>query len=300
MLVLTTLLVAQAEGTTVIMDQLFAEGVAEWIQRERVSVWNGPPPILHSLTTSAEVTPDMLATLDEVWSGGSDLPEALRERFAEKFGRPIIGTYGLSEAPTVVSIDPPDGTHVAGASGRVLPHLDVRVLTDDGHAAAPGEVGELCLAPAASGPFAGRYTPLLGYWNRPEATEAVMAGGVVHTGDVGLVDDGWLSVRDRKNLVIVRGGANVYPAEVERVLHAIDGVAGSAVAGVADERLGERVVAAVELDDGARLTADEITDRCRAELARYKVPERIVLVDALPRNAMGKVDRTAVGALFRS
>ena len=97
------------------------------------------------------------------------------------------------------------------------------------------------------------YRPLLGYWNRPEASEAVLAGGVLHTGDVGFVDDdGWLHVRDRKNLVIVRGGANVYPAEVERVLHAIDGVAGGAVTGVDDERLGERVVAAVELDGGRR------------------------------------------------
>ncbi len=299
MMVLTTLLVAQAEGTTVIMDQLHAEGVADWIDRERVTVWNGPPAILHSLATSSDVTPDMLATLDEVWSGGSDLPEALRQRFAERFGLQIIGTYGLSEAPTVVSIDPPDGTNVPGASGRVLPHLDVRVLDDDGQPVRDDAVGELCLAPATSGPFAGCYTPMLGYWNRPEATETVLAGGVVHTGDVGLVDaEGWLSVRDRKNLVIVRGGANVYPAEVERVLHAIDGVAGSAVTGVADERLGERVVAAVEIDDGAELTTEEITERCRHELARYKVPERIVVVEALPRNAMGKVDRTAVDRLF--
>lgn len=298
MMVLTTLLVAQAEGTCVIMDQLYAEGVADWIERERVTVWNGPPPILHSLATSDAVAPEALASLREVWSGGADLPEALRSRFADKFGLPIIGTYGLTEAPTVVSIDPPDGTHVERASGRTLPHLDVRVLGDDGNPVPAGEVGELCLAPVAEGPFAGVFRPLLGYWNRPEASEAVTAGGVVHTGDVGLVDDGWLHVRDRKNLVIVRGGANVYPAEVERVLHAVDGVAGSAVGGVADERLGERVVAAVELDDGAEVTAEELAARCEEELARYKVPERFLVVDALPRNAMGKVDRRAVAELF--
>ena len=299
MVVLTTLLTPQAGGTAVIMDQLYAEGVADWIERERVTVWNGPPALLHSLVGSADVEGDALSSLAEVWSGGSALPEELRTRFAHRFGVPVIGTYGLSEAPTVVSIDPPDGAHVEGASGRVLPHLDVRILADDGTPAAEGEVGEICLAPAATGPFAGIYHPPLGYWRRPEASEAVTAGGVVHTGDVGLVDgDGWLHVRDRKNLVIVRGGANVYPAEVERVLHAIDGVAGSAVTGVPDERLGERVVAAVELDPGAALSPDDIAERCRAELARYKVPERIVLVDALPRNAMGKVDRTVVGTLF--
>ena len=297
MLVLTTLLVAQAGGTTVIMDQMYAEGVAEWIERERVTVWNGPPPILHSLAHSEAVAPEALRTLAEVWSGGADLPEMLRAEFAEKFGRPIIGTYGLSEAPTVVSIDSPDGTHVAGASGRVLPHLDVRILGDDGSPVAAGEVGDICLAPTADGPFAGVYRPPIGYWKRPEASAATFAGGIVHTGDVGLLRDGWLHIRDRRNLVILRGGANVYPAEVERVLHGIEGVAGSAVAGVADERLGERVEPAVELDEGSALTEDEILDRCRAELAKYKVPERVVIVPALPRNAMGKVDRTAVAAI---
>lgn len=299
MLVLTTLLVAQAEGTTVVMDQLYAEGVAEWIEREAVTVWNGPPAILHRLVESEDVLPATLATLSEVWSGGSDLPEGLRRRFADKFGLAISGTYGLSEAPTVVSIDPPDGEHVAGASGRILPHLDVHSVDDAGARLPAGEVGELCLAPTRTGRYADVYRPLLGYWDRPDASAAVLVGGVVHTGDVGLVDaEGWLAVKDRKNLVILRGGANVYPAEVERVLHAIDGVAGSAVAGVADERLGERVVAAVELNDGASLTSEAITEHCRSELARYKVPDRVVLVDALPRNAMGKVDRTALGDLF--
>lgn len=299
MVVLTTLLVAQAQGTAVIMDELFAEGVADWIEREAVTVWNGPPALLHSLAGTDDVAPGALRSLREAWSGGSALPETLRDRFAERFGVPVVGTYGLTEAPTVVSIDPPDGAHVEGASGRVLPHLDVRIIDDAGEPAADDEVGEICIASTATGRFAGAYTPPLGYWRQPEASAAVMAGGMVHTGDVGLVDeDGWLHVWDRKKLVIVRGGANVYPAEVERVLHAIDGIAGSVVTAVPDERLGERVVAAVELDHGAALGIEEIAERCRGELARYKVPERIELVEALPRNAMGKVDRVAAAALF--
>lgn len=298
MMVLTTLLAAQAGGTTVIMDQLYAEGVAEWIERERVTVWNGPPPILHSLVQHDGVAPTALATLREVWSGGASLPEALRARFAQKFDLPLIGTYGLSEAPTVVSIDLPDGTHCAGASGQVLPHLDVRVLDDDGAPVSAAQVGEICLAPQAEGPLAGRYHPPLGYWDRAEATAALLADGVVHTGDVGLVDDdGWLHIRDRKNLVIIRGGANVYPAEVERVLDAVRGVAASAVTGMADDRLGQRVVAVVEVEPGATLGSHELRERCAAELARYKVPERITFTDALPRNAMGKIDRTAVAGI---
>lgn len=301
MVVLTTLLVAQAQGTTVVMDRLDAEGVADWIGREGVTVWNGPPPILHTLVDLDTVDPGALSPLQEVWSGGAALPEDLRSRFAAKFGLPVIGTYGLSEAPTIVGIDPTDGTHRAGASGRVLPHIDLRVLDGDGGAVGPGEVGEICLAPSATAPFDACYRPPLGYWNRPQATAALLDGGVVHTGDVGLVDDdGWLHVRDRLNLMIVRGGANVYPAEVERVLDGIDGVAASAVTGVDDERLGQRVVAAVELDPGSILAPEDLRAGARSELARYKVPERIVVVGALPRNAMGKVDRTALALVVGS
>jgi acyl-CoA synthetase (AMP-forming)/AMP-acid ligase II len=181
---------------------------------------------------------------------------------------------------------------VERASGRVLPHLTVIVANE-----ADGQ-GELCLTATSTGPYAHAYRPPLGYWNRPEASASLTEGGVVHTGDIGFVDDGWLHVRDRKNLVIVRGGANVYPAEVERVLHGVDGVAGAAVFGLPDERLGERVVAAVELDEGAQTSPDDLEGVCRAELARYKVPERITVVDALPRNSMGKVDRTALPDRF--
>jgi len=289
LMVLTTLLAAAAGGTSVLMDQSYAQGVAEWIEREQVTVWNGSPALLHSLTHADDVAPGALRSLREVWSGGAALPEVLRRRFTERFGVPVIGTYGLTEAPTIVSIDPVDGSFAPGASGRVLPHLDLQV----------GAKGELCLAAASSGPFAGAYRPPLGYWQRPEASAELCAGGVVHTGDIGFVDDdGWLHVLDRLNLVIVRGGANVYPAEVERVLGAIDGVAGCAVLGVVDERLGERVVAAVEFDAGASRTSEELAEQCGRELAKYKVPERFVVFDALPRNAMGKVDRTTLRDQF--
>ncbi len=294
MQVLTTLLTAQAQGTCVVIDTMWADGVAEWIEREQITVWNGPPALLHSMIASDGVEASALATLDEVWSGGSDLPESLRQRFRTRFGKPLVGTYGLSEAPTVVSIDPPGGAHVERASGQVLPHLEVTLADVDDESG----LGELCLRAATSGPYAGEFTPPLGYWERPDATRALLADGVVHTGDIGFVDDGWLHVRDRKNLVVNRGGANVYPAEVERVLHAVDGVAGCVVIGVPDERLGERVVAAIEPDTDAVVDPEAVRDRCRAELAAYKVPERIEVVDGLPRNAMGKVDHEAVGALF--
>lgn len=286
MAVLTTLLVSQAGGTSIVMDRIDAEGVAAWIREERITTWNGPPALLHSLATMDSIAAADLRTLTEVWTGGADCPEAIRSAFEAKFGLPVLATYGLSEAPTVVSIDPVGGPHVAEASGRVLPHLAVRVAGEDGATVPAGETGEICVGPADD-----RYQLMLGYWERPEATAAALAGGELHTGDVGFVDDdGYLHVRDRKNLVIIRGGANVYPAEVERVLLEAPGVSAGAVLGLPDERLGERVVAVVEAT--ADFDEDAVSAHCLVHLAKYKVPERFVVVDALPRNAMGKIIRT--------
>jgi acyl-CoA synthetase (AMP-forming)/AMP-acid ligase II len=147
--------------------------------------------------------------------------------------------------------------------------------------------GEICVGPADD-----RYRLMLGYWGQPDETAKALAGGELHTGDVGYLDDeGNLHVRDRKSLLIIRGGANVYPAEVERVLQAAPGVTACAVVGAPDERLGERVVALVELEPGALDDQDALRAHCEANLARYKVPERFVVVDAFPRNAMGKIIR---------
>jgi long-chain acyl-CoA synthetase len=288
MQVLTTLLVAQAGGCSVIMDRLDAPGIAEWVRNERVTLWNGPPATVHSLANDDAVAPDDLASLREVWSGGADCPEPIRSAFEKKFGFPVSATYGLSEAPTVVTIDDRDGGHTPEAAGRALPHLDVHIVD-----------GEVCVAPTTTGPWAGAYHLMLGYWEKPEATEASIGDGRLHTGDLGFIDDdGYLHIRDRKSLVIIRGGANVYPAEVERVVHELDGVVACAVVGIEDERLGERVVAAVELVPGATLTADDLTKHCLANLAKYKVPERWVFVEGFPRNSMGKIQRRELRPLF--
>lgn len=296
MAVLTTLLVAQAGGTSVVMDRIDAEGVAAWIRDERVTTWNGPPALLHSLASDDRIAPADLASLDEVWTGGADCPESIRRAFADKFGLPVLATYGLSEAPSVVAIDarpehrdgPSD--HRPGASGRPLPHLRVRIAGPDGATLAAGESGQICIAAADD-----RYTPMLGYLDRPDATAQALVAGELRTGDVGVLDhDGFLHVRDRLSLVIIRGGANVYPAEVERVLLAFPGVAAGAVFGVPDERLGERVAALVEPRPGAVVDLGALRGHLVANLARYKVPERVEVVDALPRNAMGKVVRAGL------
>ena len=298
MMVLTTLLVAQAGGTTVIMDRLDAAGVAEWIRAERVTTWNGPPALLYSLAADPGIRAEALATLTEVWSGGGDLPEVVRDRFEARFARRVVGTFGLTEAPTLVTIEDRERPHVPGSSGQALPHLSVRILGDDGRQAQAGETGEIWVGPVADGPWAGAYRPMLGYWGGDAATQETIQGGGLRTGDLGYVNgEGHLFVRDRKSLLIIRGGANVYPAEVERVLAGFTGVVASAVVGIPDPRLGERVVAAVQLEPAAAVSEAGLSDWCRANLARYKVPERFIFVDGFPRNSMGKILRPQVSDL---
>lgn len=295
MAVLTTLLVSQAGGTSVVMDRMDAAGVAEWIRTERITTWNGPPALLHSLATLDAIAPADLGTLDEVWTGGADCPEAIRAAFEAKFGQPVLATYGLSEAPTVVAIDERSGVgHRAGASGPSLPHLAVRIADGSGASVPTGESGQICLGPADD-----RYRPMLGYWERPDATAETLVDGELRTGDIGYLDaDGYLFVQDRLSLVIIRGGANVYPAEVERVFAEIPGVAASAVVGIADERLGERVAALVEPEPGATLDLDAVRAHLAANLAKYKVPEQITVVERFPRNAMGKISRKDLTGLL--
>ncbi|MFI5045194.1 MAG: class I adenylate-forming enzyme family protein, partial [Acidimicrobiales bacterium] len=300
MLVLTTLLTAQAGGTCVIMDRLDAPGIAAWIRDEHITTWNGVPAMLSALAIDESVTRDDLASLVEVWSGGDSCPDAIRRSFTEKFGLAPTSTYGLTEAPTVISIDDVDRPgECPGTSGRPLPHVEVTIRTDDDEIVPTGVVGEVCVAPSHRGRWAGRYTPMLGYHGHPDATQEQLRGGALRTGDLGSLDrHGHLTIRSRRSAVIVRGGANVYPAEVERVIREVPGVVDCAVFGVADDRLGQRVAAAVEGLEDSEDSRRAILLACDASLAHYKVPAHVVVVDRLPRNQMGKVNRAELPRLL--
>ncbi len=283
----------------VCIDRVDPVGLAGWIRDERVSTLSAVPAVIHDLLTHADVEPDDLVSLVRPGCGGGATPESFRLLYQERFGMRLTTGYGLTEAPTAVTGEDPALPAVPGGSGRALPHVDVTVRDDRGCALAPGAVGEVCIGPASTGDFAGAYTPMLGYWGRPDATAEALRGGVLHTGDLGyLTAEGDLVVTDRKGDLIVRGGANVYPAEVERVLHEEPRVAACAVVGIPDERLGERVVAAVVVAEGTTVTVDELRTHCAASLARYKVPEVFLVVDDLPRNAMGKVVKRLVVPWF--
>jgi acyl-CoA synthetase (AMP-forming)/AMP-acid ligase II len=296
--VTSTLLAAQAGGTQIVMDRVDAVGIATWVRDERINSWFGVPTMLHDLAASPDVGDDDLSTLEDIWTGGTYIPDAIRHRFEARFGKRIHATYGLTEVPTVVTIEPRDADHVEGSSGQPLPHLLVEIRDDDGAVLPAGTAGEITMRPATEGPWRDAYRPMLGYRGQTSATAAAVRDGVLHTGDIGELDaSGNLHVRDRRHSVILRGGANVYPAEVERVLLQVPGVVGASVVGYPDERLGQRVAAALEVDADFPTGPDKIEAHCRNELARYKVPERW-LVRELPRNAMGKVVRAEVERWF--
>jgi O-succinylbenzoic acid--CoA ligase len=315
MIVLTTLLTSQACATAVIMDGLNARAIAQSIRDEGVTVWNGPPPVLYTMAHDDEILPSDLASMREVWSGGADLPDAIRHAFEMKFPARIYGTYGLTEAPTVVAVEPLSEQHVAGSSGRVLPHLEVTIRDGNNAEVPAGQVGEVCVGVCDPARIAERlrldwavetdaadqlpaYVPMLSYWNRPEQSRGLMLGGVMHTGDAGSLDaEARLFVADRLNLVLNRGGANVYPAEVERVVLSFDPVDSCAVLGVPDERLGQRIGMLVQFKPGREPDVDGVIGHCLTQLARYKVPELVAVVEDLPRNSMGKIDRRALAEI---
>jgi acyl-CoA synthetase (AMP-forming)/AMP-acid ligase II len=301
LVVLGPLTAFQLGTRCVAIDRVDAQGLAGWIHRERVGNFAGVPTIIHDLLTHPDVDPAELASLVAPEVGGAECPEEFRALYRERFGADVRVGYGMTEAPTAVTWSTGESSPQPGLCGRPQPQVEISIVGEDGARLAPGEIGEICVGPAREGPWAGVYTPMLGYWERPEASAEALREGLYHTGDLGLVDaEGTLFIRGRRSELILRGGANVYPAEVERLIQQIPGVAGCAVLGIPDRRLGQRVVAAVEREPGASLGGDEIRAYLAPHLARYKVPERVEIVAELPRNAMSKVLKRELSKLFGS
>jgi long-chain acyl-CoA synthetase len=295
LMVLQPLIAFQCGGAAICIDRVDAVTFADWIARERISHFSGVPTMIYDLLKNPAIVPDRIRTLRRPLVGGAEIPEALCTAYRERFGSEVLVGYGMTEAPTAVTMTDGRRPWQPGICGAPLPHVEVVVVNEEDRELPPGEVGEICVGPRTRGPWAGAYTPMLGYWKRADATRAAFRSGRFHTGDLGMLDgDGWLYFRGRLNDLIIRGGANVYPAEIERVLQEDTRVQGCAVIGRPDERLGERVIAVVELAPGAAATADELRAHCSANLARYKVPEDFVYVRELPRNAMGKVQKREV------
>ncbi len=290
LMILGPVLSWQSGGTSIPIDRVDTAGLVARVHRDQVEAFSAAPVMVHDLLFEPGIDPNHLSSLVALGVGGAGAPAALHERYIARFGHDFAMGYGLTEAPTAVTRTDPDSPGPPGNTGRELPQVRVRIFDEHDNELPVGTEGEVVVGAAVEGEWAGVYTPMLGYWGRPDATDSALRGGWLHTGDIGyLTDDASLVVIDRRNDLIIRGGSNVYPAEVERVIANDPTVAEVSVVGKPDERLGEVVVAFVLPAPGTSVDTEALAARCRAELAHYKVPVEWHVVDAMPRNAMGKV-----------
>jgi len=257
----------------------------ETIERHRVSVICGPPTVFIDMIADPRRPDFDLSSLRAAVPGSAGAPVTLVHDMHDVLGfEVVLNAYGLTEAHSIVATclpsDPPE--IIAGTVGRAIDDVEVVIADDDGLPVANGTPGEILVR---------GYTVMDGYWDDPAATaRAIDADGFLHTGDVGTVDDqGYLRVTDRKKDMFIVGGFNAYPAEIESVLMRHDGIQHVAVIGVPDERMGEVGWAYVVPAPGSGIDEQEVIAYARGNLANYKVPRRVVLVDELPRNATSKV-----------
>ena len=278
-------------GATVVLEPAFEPARAlELVAEKRVTTMMGVPATYLFMAEQPGFETVDLSSLRLAVVGGAPMPEALLERWQER-GVAIVQGYGLTEAaPNVLCLPPEEATRKLGFAGRPYPHVDVALREP--------ETGALLDGPATGELVVRGPNVFPGYWRNPEATAAAFADGWLLTGDVAERDaEGDYRIAGRLKDMIISGGENVYPAEIEAVLHAHPAVAEAAVVGVPDERWGEVGIAFVALRAGHEAAGGELLDHCRTRLARFKVPKAVRFVDALPRSGMGKVPKDELRAL---
>jgi fatty-acyl-CoA synthase len=280
-------------GGTVLIMRAFDPGEALRLISDPVvglNVFFGVPSIYQFMAQHPSFTDANFSRLVIGGVGGAPMPVPLLKVW-EARGVALQQGYGMTEtSPAVMVLDKEDAARKAGSSGKPVLHTEVRIVRPDGSDAEVGELGELWVR----GP---NVTP--GYWNRPDANQSSFTDGWLHTGDATRIDeDGFYYIVDRWKDMYISGGENVYPAEVESVLHQLTAVAEAAIIGIPNEQWGEVGMAIVALKPGQTLTPAEIHAHCAANLAKFKRPRLIEFVDALPRNATGKIHKPTLRQQF--
>lgn len=271
-------------GAIAIMQSFDARGALSAIEKHRVTVLPAVPAMFRFMTMEIEKSCFDLSSLRFGVVGGSSIPPELVERVQKAFACPILEGYAMTESACVATLTPLSaGAQKIGSAGPAIPGVEVAILGPD---LEPLGRGAACVGQVA---VRGKNV-MLGYYNLPEATASTFHRGFFLTGDLGYLDeDGYLFIVGRSKELIIRGGQNIYPAEVEQVLLKMDGIADVAVVGVPDEYMGERVKAFVVPASGFSLEEDEVRAYCGAHLAPYKVPRLVEFREELPRNSTGKV-----------
>lgn len=280
-------------GRLVILPRYRPDWVLDAIAKHRVTRLPAGPTILAGLMGFEGFGASDVSSLRAVYSGSAALPEAVLGQWEGSVGCPVYEGYGQSEAGPVLAYQYEGEPRRPGTVGRAVPGTEIEIVdpVEGRNILSAGEVGEI----RARGPQI-----MTGYRNRPEETAAALRDGWLYTGDLGEIDEaGILTIRDRKKDMVITGGYNVYPREVEEVLHAHPDIDQAAVIGVPDEYRGEVLLAYLVTRPGRAVTDEELRDHCAANLAKYKLPCRFRRADALPRTAVGKLDKAALRARAR-
>ena len=258
------------------------------IERDGVTVFEGVPTMYAAmLGVAGDFAPSATSSLRICISGGAALPVQVLSDFEKTFGCAILEGYGLSETSPVACFNHPHAQRKPGSIGTPIEGVEMRVVDTSGQEVATGEPGEIQIR---------GHNVMKGYWNLPDATAAAITGdGWFATGDIGVLDeDGYFSIVDRMKELIIRGGLNIYPREIEEVLYEHPAVAEAGVIGIPHESLGEEIGAAVALKEGAHAEPDELRDFVKERVAAYKYPRRVWIVDALPKGPTGKILRREI------
>lgn len=272
-------------GSAIVVFSGFdVKAVFEAIEKYHVKTFSAVPAMIHALVSFPHAENYNTSSLESVGSGSAPLPVALLHAFEKKFGAKVYEGYGLSEAAPVVTAHKKGIDIKPGSVGIPIPGVEVKILDSEGAEVPVGEVGELLVR-------GDNITP--GYYQNEEETDRVLRDSWLHTGDMARRDDeGYIYIVDRKKDLIIRGGFNIYPRDVEEILNRNESVSEAAVVGVPDEKMGEEMAACVVLKPGAEMTEEELIRYCQNHLAKNKTPRRIVFLQALPRNGVGKILKT--------
>ena len=239
-------------------------------------------PQLYRMLANVQMPPGMALRI--CVSGAAPLPLEVLKAFNENVGIPLLEGYGLSETSPVATFNPLHGEKKAGSVGLPIRGVAFQIWNDAGEVLPAGEQGEICIK---------GHNIMIGYWNNPEATAAAIKGEWFLSGDIGYLDeDGYLYITDRKKDMLLVNGINVYPRELEEVIYQFDGVKEAAVIGINDPRKGDLVIACVAPIEGAKIEDAALLAFLKDKLAAYKMPRRVIQMEALPRNATGKILKT--------
>ena len=277
-----TLNAAVASGACLTLLPRFDAGQAlQILAGHHVTVFAGVPTMYGALLAQPDRAAYDVSALRLCMSGGAAMPVEVLRGFEEAFGCLVLEGYGLSETSPVASFNHPDRERKPGSIGTPIRGVQMRVVDSSGHEVAQGEVGEIVIR---------GHNVMKGYWRKPEETAEAIPDGWFRTGDLGRVDeDGYFVIVDRKKDLIIRGGYNIYPREIEEVLYEHPAVGEAAVIGLPHPQLGEEVGAAVALKPGATVSAEELRDHVKTQVAAYKYPRKVWIVDVLPKGPTGKI-----------